>query len=106
MQAPSPSPGPETSAWPLAITSAQMQAWTATEAVASVRQGVVTAQSYLTAMLDRAKALGDLNAMITVEKPARAQPRSASMPTVWRESPWVCWRAWSSSSRTTSTARV
>ncbi len=68
MQAPSPSPGPETSAWPLAITSAQMQAWTATEAVASVRQGVVTAQSYLTAMLDRAKALGDLNAMITVDE--------------------------------------
>jgi len=68
MQTPNPSGRSGTPATALAVTSAQMQAWTATETVAAIRQGVVSAQSYLAAMLDRAQALSDLNAMITVDE--------------------------------------
>jgi len=106
MQTPNPSGRSETLISISAITNAQMQAWTAIEAVAAVKDGIVSAQAYLAAMVERAKALSDLNAMITLDGRARFRLRSASMQTDWLASPWVRWRGWSSSSKTTSTARV
>ncbi len=68
MQTPNPSGRSETPESTMAVTGAQMQAWTAIEAVAAIKDGVVSAQDYLAAMVDRAKALSDLNAMITLDE--------------------------------------
>lgn len=48
--------------------SEQMLAWTSTQAVAAIRAGTVSAELYVSALIARAKTMGDLNAMITLDE--------------------------------------
>lgn len=53
---------------PVAMTAAEQQAMTASQAVAAIRAGSVSAEAYVTTLIARAEALKDLNALITLNK--------------------------------------
>ena len=53
-----------------------MMAMTSSEAIAAIRSGRMSAERYVTAALDRAERLRDLNALIAIDRPgAIAQAR-------------------------------
>jgi indoleacetamide hydrolase len=51
------------------LTSPEILALTSTQALDSIRAGVLTAETYVSTLLARAEALSDLNAMIVLNKP-------------------------------------
>ena len=54
----------------------EMIAMTSSEAIAAIRSGRMSAERYVTAALDRAERLRDLNALIAIDRPgAIAQAR-------------------------------
>jgi Asp-tRNA(Asn)/Glu-tRNA(Gln) amidotransferase A subunit family amidase len=52
----------------LALTSDQQLALTATQAVAALKSGRLSATTYVSTLITRAKAVSDLNAMITIDE--------------------------------------
>ena len=90
---------------PAPMAETTMQEMTASEALSRIRSGRLSAEAYVTAMLDRAERLKDLNALIAVDRAgAIAQARKVDAMRAPPAARCRCSPACRSSSRTTSTA--